>query len=410
MMKYVVPCRGVFHPIGTADRGAICREGSNHKYRSAWRRFPVRTVRGVAYASLSNPSETVGGGRGATDLANTISHEQNRIGLQASQEIFVPPPAQPSQTTSALQGAVIGFAVAASVFGLGKRRRRRRKSPEKVGQNVFLPTCRRNSDMATGEDHSLFSAARLALQAPPRVSTLESVEETEQEPSLISSLATDLDISGTERLREMQKVTAMTRSLARSSLKRPSDHDAKPERTVDLSTTSKPMPASEPTSTSTQKPADVVGSTAAAPHSTNKQKKNRPTVLEEATKDSEDEFESKSYSLPRLKSDDCEPVDWVNMWIRKVWMIYQKGLERWIMNTLQPPIDYIGKPAYIKRVLIKEIILGNNPIVFSNMRRASSRQVENLRVERCSIITVTISGPRVLTELLFLMWIALAGE
>lgn len=229
--------------------------------------------------------------------------------------------------------------------------------------------------MTTREDHQLLLAARIVLQAPGAVA-LDRMEETERETSLISSLATDLDISGTERLREMQKVTAMTRSLARPSLERSSDHDAKPEHAADLSIESESLPVPKSMSTSTQEPAGAKDPEAAAPRNANKQKRSESTVLEEAAKDSEDELETKSSSLPRLKSDDCEPVDWVNMWIRKVWMIYQKGLERWIMNTLQPPIDYIGKPAYIKRVLIKEIILGNNPIVFSNMRRASSRQVE----------------------------------
>lgn len=134
-MKCTVPCRGVLRPIGAVGRGAICRRGSNYNYKRVSYRLPVRTVRGITCASLSDSNETVEGEgeEGITDLAKTISHEQHRSDLQVSQEIFVPSPAQPSQTSSALQGAVIGFAVAASVFSLGKRTRRRLKSPEKVG-------------------------------------------------------------------------------------------------------------------------------------------------------------------------------------------------------------------------------------------------------------------------------------
>lgn len=76
-----------------------------------------------------------------------------------------------------------------------------------------------------------------------------------------------------------------------------------------------------------------------------------------------------------------EPVEWVNMWFKKVWKIYQRSFERFLVRVLQPPIDNLQKPGYIKRVLISEFTLGNDPIVFSNMRRRTSRQVNDMQYE-----------------------------
>lgn len=34
-----------------------------------------------------------------------------------------------------------------------------------------------------------------------------------------------------------------------------------------------------------------------------------------------------------------ESVEWVNMCFRKIWRVYQRGLERWITDLLQPVFD-----------------------------------------------------------------------
>jgi len=34
-----------------------------------------------------------------------------------------------------------------------------------------------------------------------------------------------------------------------------------------------------------------------------------------------------------------ESVEWVNMCFRKIWRVYQRGLEGWITDLLQPVFD-----------------------------------------------------------------------
>lgn len=40
-----------------------------------------------------------------------------------------------------------------------------------------------------------------------------------------------------------------------------------------------------------------------------------------------------------LGSDEGEAVEWVNMCIRKSWRVFQRGLERWFTDLLQPVFD-----------------------------------------------------------------------
>lgn len=40
-----------------------------------------------------------------------------------------------------------------------------------------------------------------------------------------------------------------------------------------------------------------------------------------------------------IASDEGETVEWVNMCIRKSWRVYQRGLERWFTDLLQPVFD-----------------------------------------------------------------------
>lgn len=40
-----------------------------------------------------------------------------------------------------------------------------------------------------------------------------------------------------------------------------------------------------------------------------------------------------------IASDEGETVEWVNMCIRKSWRVFQRGLERWFTDLLQPVFD-----------------------------------------------------------------------
>jgi len=77
----------------------------------------------------------------------------------------------------------------------------------------------------------------------------------------------------------------------------------------------------------------------------------------------------------------AESVQWVNMVIRKIWKIYQRPLERWLVRTLQRPIDAVKKPEYVKRVVISRLSFGDEPILFRNMKRRPSRQANDLQYQ-----------------------------
>ena len=40
-----------------------------------------------------------------------------------------------------------------------------------------------------------------------------------------------------------------------------------------------------------------------------------------------------------LSNQTGESVEWVNMCFRKIWRVYQRGLEHWITDLLQPVFD-----------------------------------------------------------------------
>jgi hypothetical protein len=40
-----------------------------------------------------------------------------------------------------------------------------------------------------------------------------------------------------------------------------------------------------------------------------------------------------------IANDEGETVEWVNMCIRKSWRVFQRGLERWFTDLLQPVFD-----------------------------------------------------------------------
>lgn len=82
------------------------------------------------------------------------------------------------------------------------------------------------------------------------------------------------------------------------------------------------------------------------------------------------------------ESEDGETVEWVNMCWRKAWRVYQRGLERWLAELLQPVFDNLvfdGKvPRFVQRLRIVEFTLDHEAPYFSNMRRRTSRKDSDL--------------------------------
>ncbi|EFJ51225.1 hypothetical protein VOLCADRAFT_88088 [Volvox carteri f. nagariensis] len=88
-------------------------------------------------------------------------------------------------------------------------------------------------------------------------------------------------------------------------------------------------------------------------------------------------------ALPSVASSDPgESVEWVNMCWRKVWRVYQRGLERWIIDLLQPVFDGLVKdgsvPRWLCRLRVVELTLDHEAPYFSNMRRRNSRKDSDL--------------------------------
>ncbi|KXZ50227.1 hypothetical protein GPECTOR_17g864 [Gonium pectorale] len=83
-----------------------------------------------------------------------------------------------------------------------------------------------------------------------------------------------------------------------------------------------------------------------------------------------------------LATDPGESVEWVNMCWRKVWRVYQRGLERWIIDLLQPVFDGLVKdgsvPRWLCRLRVVELTLDHEAPYFSNMRRRNSRKDSDL--------------------------------
>uniref|UniRef100_A0A1D2A348 C2 domain-containing protein n=1 Tax=Auxenochlorella protothecoides TaxID=3075 RepID=A0A1D2A348_AUXPR len=79
---------------------------------------------------------------------------------------------------------------------------------------------------------------------------------------------------------------------------------------------------------------------------------------------------------------DGEDVEWFNMCWRKVWRVYQRGIESWLAEMLQPVLDGVVTdspvPAMLKRIRIMEVNLDHEAPYFSNMRRRSSRKDSDL--------------------------------
>ncbi|GMH12503.1 hypothetical protein Nepgr_014344 [Nepenthes gracilis] len=76
-----------------------------------------------------------------------------------------------------------------------------------------------------------------------------------------------------------------------------------------------------------------------------------------------------------------ESVEWVNMVLGKLWKVYRTGIENWIVGLLQPVIDNLKKPDYVKRVEIKQFSLGDEPLSVRSVERRTSRGVDDLQYQ-----------------------------
>ncbi|CAL8470275.1 g9817 [Coccomyxa elongata] len=93
-----------------------------------------------------------------------------------------------------------------------------------------------------------------------------------------------------------------------------------------------------------------------------------------------------------LYSDNEEAVEWVNMCWRKMWRVYQRGLERWIADLLQPVFDNLVTdgmvPRFVQRLRILEFTIDHEAPYFSKMRRRTSRKDSDLN----GIVDVRYTG------------------
>ena len=66
----------------------------------------------------------------------------------------------------------------------------------------------------------------------------------------------------------------------------------------------------------------------------------------------------------------------------QMWRVYQRGLERWLADLLQPVFDNLvaemAVPRFVQRLRILEFTLDHEAPTFSQMRRRSSRKDSDL--------------------------------
>lgn len=66
----------------------------------------------------------------------------------------------------------------------------------------------------------------------------------------------------------------------------------------------------------------------------------------------------------------------------QAWRVYQRGLERWLADLLQPVFDNLiadkSVPRFVQRLRILEFTLDHEAPYFDNMRRRSSRKDSDL--------------------------------
>eukprot|EP00271_Cylindrocystis_brebissonii_P008694 TRINITY_DN23173_c0_g1_i1.p1 TRINITY_DN23173_c0_g1~~TRINITY_DN23173_c0_g1_i1.p1 ORF type:complete len:1089 (-),score=143.19 TRINITY_DN23173_c0_g1_i1:302-3568(-) len=82
---------------------------------------------------------------------------------------------------------------------------------------------------------------------------------------------------------------------------------------------------------------------------------------------------------PSTTAGQKESVEWVNMVLQKIWRVYRRSLEAWLVGLLQPAIDQLPLPPYVRRVEIAELSLNYDPILVRNVQRRASRQANDLQ-------------------------------
>ena len=95
-------------------------------------------------------------------------------------------------------------------------------------------------------------------------------------------------------------------------------------------------------------------------------------------------------SLPL--GEDGETVEWVNMCWRKIWRVYQRGLEKWLAGVLQPVFNKVvfetAVPRILKGIKIVEMTFDHQAPYFTNLRRRTSRKDSDLN----AVVDVRYTG------------------
>ena len=80
--------------------------------------------------------------------------------------------------------------------------------------------------------------------------------------------------------------------------------------------------------------------------------------------------------------EDGETIEWVNMCWRKIWRVYQQGLEKWLARVLQRVFDKVVNEGSVPRILqgikIVELTFDHQAPYFTNLRRRTSRKDSDL--------------------------------
>ena len=76
----------------------------------------------------------------------------------------------------------------------------------------------------------------------------------------------------------------------------------------------------------------------------------------------------------------------------QIWRVYQRGLEQWLADLLQPTFDGLVEarsvPAFVKRLKIVEFTVDHAAPYFTNVRRRTSRKVKPAACEASAFGTV----------------------
>lgn len=97
-----------------------------------------------------------------------------------------------------------------------------------------------------------------------------------------------------------------------------------------------------------------------------------------------------------------ESVEWVNMVVGKFWNLYRRGVESWLVDLLQPIIDDLEKPDYVKKVEVKQFFLGDEPLTVRTVERRTSRRADDLQYH---IGVRYTGGARLLLAITLKAWI-----